>query len=155
MFGFLVSDHTMVPQRTNVVLYTCIYMHVYAWLIIRQIPYRTSRGLNWENQRNKQKMSIVQSNIEMGVGGSQEREKPRERKYCQTRPAPGSQVSTSARWFIARAATFLQLVVGPRASSWCGGLGGRHGLLCSHIGGIHASWGGGWHWCAASDHPGK
>lgn len=75
-------------------------MHLHACVCMINYTANSLQNITWSElgkPKKQAKMSIVQSNIEMGVGGSQEREKPRERKYCQTRPAPGSQVSTSAR----------------------------------------------------------
>ena len=57
MFCFLISAHVMVPQRT--VSFKCNLMPVHPcacvciilkWNDKRQIPWRTSRGMNWENK---------------------------------------------------------------------------------------------------------
>ena len=70
MFCFPISDHVMVSQRT--VSFKCRHMHVrpraYVCVISektkRKIPWRTPRGLNWENKTYKLKRSIIAMNYE-------------------------------------------------------------------------------------------
>ena len=65
LYVFLISDHVRVRQRTvsfKCPPCTCIHVHMYSLFIKRQreIPWRTSRGLIWENKTYyKLKRSIV------------------------------------------------------------------------------------------------
>ena len=62
MFCFPISDHVMVPQRTVSFKCPVSCIHVHGTCIRlaykRQIPQRTSRGLNWENKTYRLKWSI-------------------------------------------------------------------------------------------------
>ena len=60
-FCFPITEHVMVPQRTEDCFFptssysrasTCKCMHN-KWKDKRQIPWRASRGLNWENKTHK------------------------------------------------------------------------------------------------------